>query len=103
MVTVTEELPQLQIEWHPGICTIDDRRTSKAEHVEAGKILEAGRILHHLAILHQEQGKYLQAEVLYEQALTIKEQELGEMHPSTGVTLHNLGRLYQAQGKYPQA
>ncbi|MBV9689015.1 MAG: tetratricopeptide repeat protein, partial [Ktedonobacteraceae bacterium] len=49
------------------------------------------------------QGKYEQAEPLYQRALHICEQVLGPEHPSTGATLHQLGSLYQQQGKYEQA
>ena len=59
--------------------------------------------LHNLAELYRRQGKYEQAEELYQRALAIREKVLGSDHPDTATTLHNLAYLYQDQGKYEQA
>ena len=40
------------------------------------------------------QGKYEQAESLYERALAIREQQLGPEHPDTATSLNNLAVLY---------
>ena len=48
-------------------------------------------------------GKYKQAEPLYEQALEIRKEALGEDHPDYATDLNNLAELYRAQGKYEQA
>src|SRR5947207_2357334 len=49
------------------------------------------------------QGKYKEAEPLYQRVLAIEEQELGTTHPSTATTLNNLATLYDAQGQYKEA
>jgi tetratricopeptide (TPR) repeat protein len=54
-------------------------------------------------VLYRAQGKYAQAEPLYKRALAIREQQLGEMHPSTATSLNNLALLYTEQGKYAEA
>ncbi|MFL5590081.1 MAG: tetratricopeptide repeat-containing protein, partial [Ktedonobacteraceae bacterium] len=49
------------------------------------------------------QGKYPQAEPLYQQALAIREKALGPEHPDVASTLSSLATNYSSQGKYPQA
>ena len=49
------------------------------------------------------QGRYGEAEPLYERALAIHEQELGASHPGTANSLNNLAELYSAQGRYEDA
>ncbi|HEY7125556.1 MAG TPA: tetratricopeptide repeat protein [Ktedonobacterales bacterium] len=41
--------------------------------------------------------------LLYQRALTIREQQLGEMHPDTARSLSNLAELYRLQGKLAEA
>ncbi|MBV9688647.1 MAG: tetratricopeptide repeat protein [Ktedonobacteraceae bacterium] len=55
--------------------------------------------LHELARLYQTQGKYEQAEPLYQRALRICEQVLGAEHPSTRITLKNYTILLQTMGR----
>ena len=59
--------------------------------------------LNNLAALYNRQGKYKQAEPLYQRALAICERMLGPEHPSTAQSLNNLATLYYAQGKYTEA
>ena len=59
--------------------------------------------LNNLASLYQAQGKYAEAEPLFQRALAISEQQLGKDHPDTASSLNNLAGLYQAQGKYAEA
>jgi tetratricopeptide (TPR) repeat protein len=59
--------------------------------------------LNNLAELYQAQGKYSQAEPLYQRSLAIVERAVGPEHPNVATSLNNLARLYQAQGKYSQA
>ncbi len=49
------------------------------------------------------QGRYAQAEPLYQRALTIWEKALGPEHPHVATSLNNLAGLYEAQGRYAQA
>ena len=52
---------------------------------------------------YEDQGKYEQAESLYQRALAIREQQSGPKHPDTANSLENLAELYQAQGRYGEA
>ncbi len=54
---------------------------------------EIADTLHNLADLYGAQGKYEQAEPLYQRALAIREQVLGPEHPATAHTLKSLAEL----------
>ncbi|VFM96607.1 MAG: Tetratricopeptide repeat-containing protein, partial [Candidatus Kentron sp. G] len=56
-----------------------------------------------LALLYQEQGRYGEAEPLYQQALAASESVLGKEHPQTLGSLNNLAGLYRDQGRYGEA
>src|SRR5205814_172697 len=60
-------------------------------------------VLNNLANLYWQQGKYDQAEPLYQRALCIWEQALEPEHPDVARLLNNLASLYREQGKYDQA
>ncbi|CAN0277433.1 unnamed protein product, partial [Ascophyllum nodosum] len=49
------------------------------------------------------QGKYGDAEPLYQRALTISEEMFGPQHPYVVGSLKNLADLLKAQGKYDDA
>jgi tetratricopeptide (TPR) repeat protein len=51
----------------------------------------------------QHQGKYAEAEPLYERVLAINEKILGPEHPSVAMAINNLGSLYFSQAKYEKA
>ena len=59
--------------------------------------------LYGLALLYHEQGKYAEAEPLYQRALRIREQQLGPEHPDVAYPLNDLAILYSEQGKYAEA
>ena len=59
--------------------------------------------LDNLANVYLRQGKYEQAEPLYQRSLSIKEKNLGPDHPSLTFTLNPLAELYRAQGKHETA
>ncbi|NEO90791.1 MAG: tetratricopeptide repeat protein, partial [Moorea sp. SIO3G5] len=50
-----------------------------------------------------EQGKYSEAIPVAEKALIIRQQVLGNEHPSVATSLNYLGLLYQLMGRYQQA
>jgi tetratricopeptide (TPR) repeat protein len=56
--------------------------------------------LHNLAALYQAQGRYGEAEPLFQKTLQLHEKILGSEHPHTLISLHSLAFLYQAQGRY---
>ncbi len=49
------------------------------------------------------QGKYAEAEPLYQRALAIREKALGPEHPNVATSLNNLAVLYHTQGRYTEA
>lgn len=59
--------------------------------------------LNELASLYYSQGRYAEAEPLYLQALSIREQTLGHDHPDGATSLNNLALLYKSQGRYAEA
>ena len=59
--------------------------------------------LNNLAFFYEEQGRYEQAEPLYEQALAMMRKLRGEDHPNVATSLNNLAELHRSQGHYEQA
>ncbi len=59
--------------------------------------------LNNIATLYQDQGNYVAALPLQEQALSIRKTALGENHPDVAMSLNNLAMLYQDQGNYTAA
>ncbi len=49
--------------------------------------------LHNLAVLYNAQGKYVEAEPLYQRALAIREKALGPEHPAVATVLENYAAL----------
>ncbi len=60
-------------------------------------------LLNNLAILYADQGKYAEAELLYQRVLHILEQQLGLEHPNVTYPLNNLAILYWRQDKCAEA
>jgi len=56
-----------------------------------------------LAVVYANSGKPLEAELLFNRALTIGEKGLGADHPGVGATVQNLGILYATQERYREA
>src|SRR5262249_26644877 len=56
-----------------------------------------------LAQLYSDQGRYGEAQALYERALASREQVLGRYHPSVSVILIPLADLYRTRGRYAEA
>jgi tetratricopeptide (TPR) repeat protein len=67
------------------------------------KLTEAALLLNKTGCYLDDRARYSEAEPLYQQALSIREQQLGPDHPNTATTLNNLAVLYRSQGKYEQA
>ena len=59
--------------------------------------------LNNLALLYHFQGKYAEAEPLYERALAIDEKTLGPGNPDLATDLINMALNYDAQGRYGEA
>jgi tetratricopeptide (TPR) repeat protein len=64
---------------------------------------DAVQLLSATASYLHEKGQYAQARPLYEQALIIREQLLGEDHPEVAESLNDLASLYHITGKYNKA
>ncbi len=64
---------------------------------------EAARLLHRTGNYLYERGQYLEAEPLYQRALSIREQVLGAQHPDVAQSLSDLGLLYLGLSKYERA
>ena len=56
-----------------------------------------------LAVVYANSGRPLEAELLFNRALTIGEKGLGSDHPGVGATVQNLGILYATQERYREA
>jgi tetratricopeptide (TPR) repeat protein len=76
-----------------------------AEWIEQEQIgsLDAARLLNQAGYYLQEPARSPEAEPLFQRALAIREQQLGEMHPNTATSLNNLALLYYQQGRYQEA
>ena len=59
--------------------------------------------LDRLARLYELQGRYSEAEPLYQQALALRQRLLGDDHPAVATSLNNLAALYRSQGRYSEA
>ena len=59
--------------------------------------------LNNLAGLYFSQGRYAEAEPLFQQSLAIRKQQLGDNHPSVANSLNCLALLYTSQGRYAEA
>ncbi len=59
--------------------------------------------LNSLAVVDAKQGKYLEAELLFQRSIEISEKALGAEHPNVVATIGNLGTLYAEQGKFTVA
>jgi tetratricopeptide (TPR) repeat protein len=59
--------------------------------------------LNELANLYRDQGKYAEAEPLYQRALYIWEQALGPNHPYTQTVVRNYAMLLRKMGREAEA
>ncbi len=59
--------------------------------------------LNNLAALYQDQGRYAEAEPLYQRSLAIMEKALGPEHPDVAALLNNLAPMLSALGKREEA
>ncbi|MEM6436177.1 MAG: tetratricopeptide repeat protein [Cyanobacteria bacterium P01_D01_bin.115] len=62
-----------------------------------------GRVLNQAGYYLDDQGRYSDAEPLYQEALAMRKRLLGDEHPSVAISLNNLALLYDNQGRYSDA
>ncbi|MCP6756921.1 tetratricopeptide repeat protein, partial [Klebsiella pneumoniae] len=55
--------------------------------------------LNNLADLYERQGRYAEAQQLFERALLIRERAVGPDHPDTAASSNNLAGMYRASGR----
>ena len=67
------------------------------------ELTEDARSLTNQALLYDSQGRYAEAEQLYQRALAIQEETLGREHPDVARSLNNLADLYRGHGRYAEA
>ena len=106
-----------QIRWQrsndAGVEAYEQARYAEAEKHYLAALKEAetfgpedpnvAQTLNNLAKLYRTQGKYTEAEPLYQRSLAIWEKALGPEHPNVATSLNNLALLYGTQGKYAEA
>jgi tetratricopeptide (TPR) repeat protein len=59
--------------------------------------------MNNLALLHDKQGRYSEAESLYLKAREISRRLFGDKHSNTLISTNNLAVLYKRQGRYDRA
>ncbi len=64
---------------------------------------ELGRSLNNLAALYDDQGKYAEAEPLYQRSLAILEKALGAEHTHVATSLENYAALLRKIGREDEA
>ncbi len=70
---------------------------------ELGLEVDLATSFNELAYLYNFQGRYSEAEPLYQQALQMRKRLLGESHPDVATSLNHLAGLYYSQGRYSEA
>jgi tetratricopeptide (TPR) repeat protein len=86
----------------PNIPEVNPALSKDKGEAVIGQTSSAGN-LNNQALLCYEQGKYLEAEALYKQALVISELVVGDEQTDLSFTLNSLANLYYEQGKFIQA
>ena len=76
-----------------------------AHYIEQQPIMsqEAARLLYETASYLQRRARHAEAEPLFQRALQIREQVLGQEHLDVAASLNGLADLYQEQGKQAEA
>jgi tetratricopeptide (TPR) repeat protein len=69
----------------------------------ADQSLQNAAQLNRQAIELYQAGRYGEAEPLFQEALGIRREQLGDRHPLVALSLNNLAALYNNQGRYDEA
>ncbi|MFH7245099.1 MAG: tetratricopeptide repeat protein [Spirulina sp.] len=71
--------------------------------VDRAELLAEATLLNTQGIELYQEGRYGEAEPLYQESLVIRREQLGNRHPDVATGLNNLASLYHAQGRYGEA
>jgi tetratricopeptide (TPR) repeat protein len=102
---VNQAFPDVEFENWPQCERYLPHALISAQWIKQGRIVTpaAMRLLDHLGYYLTVRGQYREAEPLLEQALSLREEQLGPEHPDTALSLHNLAFLSRLRGKYIEA
>lgn len=100
--------------WHTGgLHALQEGRLADAERLLVAALEQAEKFgtddlrvadaANDLAVVYAKTGKAVEAELLFQRALSIGERGLGPNNPEVGATIQNLGILYATQQKYQEA
>ena len=78
-------------------------RAKLVAQVASEAALQRANELSQQALTLYQQGRYDEAEPLYQQSLEILREQLGDRHPDVAKGLNNLAVLYQEQGRDNEA
>ena len=76
---------------------------SAPERSRQGTDAETAASLNAQAVCYEEQGQYEEAARLYRRVLSMRQQQLGNMHPDTAHSLRSLATVYVALANYKEA
>jgi tetratricopeptide (TPR) repeat protein len=85
------------------VCARLVEQVQAIDRQQATATLDLAHLLEATGIFLNDQGRYGEAEPLFQQALEICRSQLGEDHPNTASSLNNLAGLYKSQGRYGEA
>lgn len=101
------EVMNMQVEL---LCMQDKDAKVKPLYIRALEILKnykdiiyVATVMNNLAGLFEVHGKYIEAELLYNDALEIRVDQFGQEHPDVAQSKNNLAELYRVQRKYAEA
>ncbi len=85
-------------------CAEAEKQSEAAlKEAEAFDDVRLATSLNNLALLHKAQGRYAEAEPLYQRALAIREKALGPEHPDVATSLENYADLLRKTGRVSEA
>jgi len=85
-------------------CAEAEKQSEAAlKEAEAFDDVRLATSLNNLALLYKAQGRYAEAEPLYQRALAIREKALGPEHPDVATSLENYADLLRKTGRVSEA
>ena len=85
-------------------CAEAEKQSEAAlKEAEAFDDVRLATSLNNLALLYKAQGRYAEAEPLYQRSLAIREKALGPEHPAVATSLENYADLLRKTGRVSEA